>query len=167
MKLASEATITAAVESHLKQAFIFRFPNVIGVPATHGVVYDFVRRLRVQPKQLEVLGDGTQQKSYLHAEDLIDAMLFVRRKAKERVSCFNIGTDDTGVTVKFIAEETVATVAPGARIAYGTGDRGWVGDVPHFRYSIDKLRALGWQPKADSAATMRRAIVQIAAQETL
>ena len=73
MKLASEAIISAAIESHLKQAFIFRFPNVIGVPATHGVILDFVRKLKKTPNKLEVLGDGTQMKSYLHVEDLIDA----------------------------------------------------------------------------------------------
>jgi UDP-glucose 4-epimerase len=167
MKLASEAAITAAAESYLKQAFLFRFPNVIGVPATHGVIYDFVRRLRGQPGRLEVLGDGTQQKSYLHVEDLIAAMLFVRGKAKERISCFNIGADDEGVSVRFIAEETVAAVAPGAHITYGKGDRGWIGDVPRFRYSIDRLRALGWQPEGNSAETVRRAIREIAAQENL
>lgn len=167
MKLASEASISAATEGFLKHSYIFRFPNVIGVPATHGVVYDFIGRLRQDPTRLDVLGDGTQQKSYLHVEDLIDAMLFVRDKATDRLNVFNVGTDDEGVTVKFIAEETVAVAAPGAKISFGQGNKGWVGDVPKFRYSIDKLRALGWAPREGSEGTMRRAIRQIAAQEKL
>jgi UDP-glucose 4-epimerase len=167
MKLASEAAITAAAESFLQKAFIFRFPNVIGVPATHGVIYDFIKRLRHYPENLDVLGDGTQQKIYLHVEDLIDAMLFIRAEAKERLNYHNIGVDDAGVTVRFIAEETVRVVAPEARIVFGESNRGWVGDVPRFRYSIDKLRKLGWQPKESSIDVMRRAIRQIASQEQL
>lgn len=167
MKLASEAIITAAAESYLDQAYIFRFPNVVGVPATHGVVYDFVRKLRTNPSTLEVLGDGTQQKGYLHVEDLVDAMLFIRAHANQKVNCFNIGSFDAGATVRFIAEETVRVVAPGAKILYGEGNRGWVGDVPKFRYSVDKLKALGWSPSSDSVETMKRAIREIAAQENL
>ncbi len=167
MKLASEASISAAAEAYIQQAYIFRFPNVIGTPATHGVVYDFIHKLRKNPATLDVLGDGTQQKSYLHVEDLVDAMLFVRTQTSERVNLFNIGTDDAGVTVRFIAEETAAVVAPDAKLVFGQGNKGWVGDVPKFRYSIDKLRALGWQPREGSAGTMRRAIRQIAAQENL
>jgi UDP-glucose 4-epimerase len=165
MKLASEVSISAAVEGHLERAYLFRFPNVIGTPATHGVVYDFIDRLRRDPSKLDVLGDGTQQKSYLHVEDLVDAMLFIRKNAKDKLNVFNVGTDDEGVTVRFIAEETVAVAAPGAKLVYGTGNKGWVGDVPRFRYSIDKLRKLGWSPREGSAGTMQRAIRQIAAQE--
>lgn len=167
MKLASEASISAAAEGFLKHAYLFRFPNVIGTPATHGVVYDFISRLREDPSRLDVLGDGTQQKSYLHVEDLISAMLFIRDKAQDKLNVFNVGTDDEGVTVRFIAEETVAVAAPAAALHFGSGNKGWVGDVPRFRYSIDKLRALGWAPREGSAGTMRRAIRQIAAQEKL
>jgi UDP-glucose 4-epimerase len=167
MKLASEGAISAAVESHIAQAFIFRFPNVVGVPATHGAIYDFVRKLRRNPETLDVLGNGNQQKCYLHVEDLVDAMLFIREHAEERVSCFNIGADDCGVTVRFIAEETVATVSPGARIVFGAGDRGWVGDVPRFALSVEKLHALGWLPRAGSREAVRRAIRQVAAQRDL
>jgi UDP-glucose 4-epimerase len=167
MKLASEAILSAAVESHLEKAFIFRFPNVVGVPATHGVLFDFVRKLRATPEVLQVLGDGTQQKCYLHVDDLIHAMLFIRERAQDRIDCFNIGADDDGVTVRFIAEETVAVVSPGARLAFGQGNRGWVGDVPRFELSVDKLHALGWQPRAGSVEAVRRAIREVAAQADL
>lgn len=165
MKLASEAAISAAVESHLDAAWIFRFPNVVGVPATHGVILDLVRKLKSTPEQLDVLGDGTQQKSYLHVEELVDAMLFIRGRANERLSCFNIGADDVGVSVRDIAERVVAEVSPGARICFGAGDRGWVGDVPKFRYSIAKLERLGWRPKLNSEQAVSRAIRQVAEQE--
>lgn len=167
MKLASEAIISAAVESYLDRAFIFRFPNVIGVPATHGVMLDFVRKLAVSPDNLNVLGDGTQQKGYLHVEELIDAMLYIRAESEEKIAVFNIGAGDEGVTVRFIAEETVKACSPSARITYGEGNRGWVGDVPRFVYSIKKLRLLGWTPKMDSASAVRKAVQQIVEQESL
>jgi len=165
MKLASEAAISAAAESHLESAYIFRFPNVIGTPATHGVILDFIRKLKATPGQLDVLGNGTQQKSYLHVDELIDAMLHIRSKARDRLNYFNIGAADDGVTVRFIAETVVAETAPGAQIHYGTGNKGWIGDVPKFRYSIEKLAALGWRPASGSAETVRKAVAQIYAQE--
>jgi len=165
MKLASEAIISAAVENYLQQAFIFRFPNVVGVPATHGVILDFVRKLKKTPDKLEVLGNGMQQKSYLHVNDLIDAMLYIREHALDKISVFNIGGGDQGATVRYIAEEAVREVSPGAMIHYGNSAKGWVGDVPKFAYSIDKLRCLGWSPKISSEEAVRRAIQQIAKQE--
>lgn len=167
MKLASEAAISAALESYLERAMIFRFPNVIGVPATHGVILDFIRKLASTPGRLEVLGDGTQQKGYLHVEELIDAMLHVRAHDASRLGYYNIGAADNGVTVRFIAETVRDTVSPGAEIGYGTGNRGWVGDVPKFVYSIDKLLALGWRPRLDSAEAVRLAVNQIVAQESV
>lgn len=166
MKLASEAAISAAAESYLERAFVFRFPNVIGVPATHGVMLDFVRKLAATPENLAVLGNGTQQKGYLHVEELVDAMLFIREKASEKVALFNIGAGDEGVTVRFIAEETVRACTPGANITYGEGNKGWVGDVPRFVYSVAKLQALGWKPTLGSAEAVRKAVRQIVDQET-
>ncbi len=165
MKLASEALISAAVEAWLERAWVFRFPNVIGVPATHGALLDFVRKLRRTPDNLNVLGNGTQQKGYLHVSELIDAMLFIRESAKERLAYYNIGSDDDGVTVRFMAEQVVAAVAPDTKISFGEGNKGWVGDVPRFVYSIEKLRALGWQPKMGSADAIRLAIGEIIDQE--
>jgi UDP-glucose 4-epimerase len=164
MKLASEGAISAALESHLERAYIFRFPNVIGVPATHGAIYDFVHKLRALPDRLDVLGDGSQRKSYLHCDDLVDAMLHIHAAAAERLACFNIAAADEGVTVRFIAELVVETVAPGASIRYGRGNKGWVGDVPQFAYSVAKLEALGWRPKLDSVQAVRKAVRQIASQ---
>ncbi len=165
MKLASEAAITAAAEKFLTKALLFRFPNVVGVPATHGVILDFIRRLCEAPDRLDVLGDGTQKKSYLHVSDLVDAMLLIQDRATKKVDAFNIGPTDDGVFVRQIAEETVAAVAPGATLHYGAGNKGWIGDVPHFTYSTAKVRALGWEPELNSLEAVRRAIGEIAAQE--
>jgi len=164
MKLASEAQIRAAVEAFLPRADIFRFPNVIGVPATHGVIFDFIRKLKATPDQLQVLGDGTQQKAYLHVDDLIDAMLHVSR-IEGRYKVFNIGPKDDGVTVRMIAQTVRDRVAPSADIVFGEGNRGWVGDVPRFRYSTQRLAASGWSPQLDSTQAMVRAVDEIAREE--
>jgi UDP-glucose 4-epimerase len=164
MKLASEAQIRAAVEAYLPRANIFRFPNVIGTPATHGVILDFIAKLRATPDRLDVLGNGSQQKAYLHVDDLVDAMLHIT-SLEGRYLVFNIGPADDGVTVRWIAETVRDEVAPGASIHFGEGDRGWVGDVPRFSYSIERLRSTGWEPRLDSEAAVRRAVREIAAQQ--
>jgi len=163
MKLASEACISAAAEAWLGRADIFRFPNVIGSRATHGALFDFVRRLRQNPAQLEVLGDGTQQKPYLHVANLVEAMLFIADHAKEKVNYFNVGPEDN-VSVRAMAEEVVAQTAPDAKIVYGTDNRGWVGDVPKFRYSTAKLRDLGWGAQMTSPEAVKLAVSEIVAE---
>ncbi len=165
MKLASEGQISAAVESHLKQGLIYRFPNVVGVPATHGVILDFIRKLAADPGLLRVLGDGSQQKAYLHVSDLVDAMIHLRNAPKDRLEAFNIGPSDEGVTVRWIAERVVARMGGTARIEFGQGNKGWTGDVPKFNYSTEKLKALGWTPRLNSEEAVLMAIDQIATQE--
>jgi UDP-glucose 4-epimerase len=165
MKLASEALISAAAEISLGTVNIFRFPNVVGIPATHGVILDFIHKLAATPDTLQVLGNGTQQKAYLHVSDLVSAMLTIRaRNNAHKVEVINIGPIDDGVTVKWIAEQVVARVSPSANVAYGTGAKGWVGDVPKFRYSTAKLQAYGWRPTLDSVGAIQRAIAEIATQ---
>lgn len=165
MKLASEAMISAAVESYLEGANLFRFPNVVGTPATHGVILDLINRLTENPDVLHVLGDGSQQKAYLHVSDLVAAMLTIRaRKITGKVEVVNIGPVDEGVTVRWIAEQVVARISPGAEIVFGQGNKGWVGDVPRFNYSTNRLQSYGWVPKLGSAAAVTRAIDEIAQQ---
>jgi UDP-glucose 4-epimerase len=166
MKLASEALISAAAESYLERACLFRFPNVVGVPATHGVILDFVRKLITTGNNLEVLGNGTQQKAYLHVSDLVAAMLLVRSRSEiAKVFPINIGPVDAGVCVRWIAEQVVKRVAPSACIQFGTDNRGWVGDVPKFHYLTDKLQTMGWKPVLGSEAAVLRAIDEVACQE--
>jgi len=166
MKLASEGAISAAVESGLKAACIFRFPNVIGPRATHGALYDFLRKLRATPDELQVLGDGTQQKPYLHVSELVEAMLFIWERNVSGISYFNIGPEDDGATVRFIAETAVRLASPGARICYGAGNKGWVGDVPKFTYSVEKLKHYGWQPSLSSADAVTRALTELVREQS-
>ncbi len=162
MKLASEAQICAATESFLEESNIFRFPNVVGVPATHGVILDFFNKLRLTPHCLQVLGNGLQKKSYLHVSELVDAMLFVSNLPKRgnRVEIVNIGCSDSGILVRDIAEIIVNLMSPSANIVYGKDDRGWLGDVPRFFYDTSYLQKLGWSPKLSS-----REAVELAAKE--
>ena len=164
MKLASEAAISAALESHLKRVWIFRFPNVVGSRATHGAIYDFALKLKKNPAELEVLGDGTQEKPYFHVIDLIQAMLFIVEKAGEPLNFFNIGTADSITTVRHLAETVVRHMSPGAKIRYTGGSRGWVGDVPKFNYSIEKLKQLGWAPRLTSNQAAERAVEEVVAE---
>src|SRR5690349_2491769 len=164
MKLASEALISAAVESYLERAWIFRFPNVIGPRATHGIIFDLLTKLSHQPADLEVLGDGTQQKPYLHVSELIEAMLWICEHAKDPLNWFNIGPPDEGTTVKEIAEAVQKQASPATPIRFTGGNKGWVGDVPKFRYSIEKLRRLGWSPQLTSRQAVERAVQEIHAE---
>jgi UDP-glucose 4-epimerase len=166
MKLASEAQASAAAESFLDRVNLFRFPNVVGIPATHGVILDFINKLAADPTVLHVLGDGTQQKSYLHVSDLLRAMFLVRdRNIEGKVEVVNIGPVDTGATVRWIAEQVVERVSPEAQTVFGEGRRGWVGDVPRFNYSTDRIQSYGWQPELGSAAAITRAVDEIATQQ--
>ncbi|MBI1198461.1 MAG: NAD-dependent epimerase/dehydratase family protein [Phenylobacterium sp.] len=165
MKLAAEGLISAAVESALAQAWIFRFPNVVGGRATHGVINDLFLKLRRDPEELEVLGDGRQKKPYVHVSELIDAMLFiVAHGGDDRRQVFNIGPHDDGFDVAGIAAGVVAASKTGARIRYTGGDRGWVGDVPRVVYSVEKITRLGWRPTMSSEQAVGRAIEEVAAQ---
>ena len=127
-----EGFITAALESYLSQVWIFRFPNVVGSRASHGAIYDFFRKLEKSPAELEVLGDGSQEKPYLHVGELLDAMLLAMEKSRDKLNYFNIGQEGSTSTVRFMAETVVKHLAPGARIRYTGGKKGWVGDVPSF-----------------------------------
>jgi UDP-glucose 4-epimerase len=158
MKLASEAAISAALESFLQQVWIFRFPNVIGSRSTHGAIHDFLLKLRRNPEELEVLGDGSQEKPYLHVSELVEAMLFIQDRAQEKLNYFNIAPQAGVTTVRYIAETVVRLAAPNAKIRYTGGTRGWVGDVPKFRYDTTKLKGLGWAPKLSSDAAVELAV---------
>jgi len=158
MKLASEGIITAALERFLKQAWIYRFPNVVGSRATHGAIYDFLKKLKKNPAELEVLGDGSQEKPYLHVGELVDAMTFLYQNQQNRLNVFNISPDNSASTVRFMAEATVRLAAPGAKIRYTGGSKGWVGDVSKFQYSIEKLKSAGWKPHLTSNETVELAI---------
>ena len=165
MKLASEASISAATTNAVKYAWIFRFPNVVGSRGTHGIIFDLLHKLLRRRDELEVLGDGRQQKPYLHVDTLLDAMFYIVARGRERVNLFNIGPPDEGVSVGEIAACVLeASDNAGTPIRYTGGDRGWPGDVPRFRYCMDKLVALGWQPSQSSHEAIRQAVRELATE---
>jgi UDP-glucose 4-epimerase len=153
-KLASEAFISSYTENYGVQAWITRFPNVVGPRATHGAVYDFVQKLRRTPDRLQVLGDGTQEKPYLSVHDLVDAILLVWRSTAEQLNIYNVGAI-TRSRVCDIARIVIEEGPGDAEIVYTGGDRGWIGDVPKFAYDISAIEALGWTPSMTSDDAVR------------
>ena len=163
-KLASEAWLSAAAETSLEHVWLFRLPNVIGPRTTHGAMHDFAGRLAGRREALRVLGDGTQTKPYLHVAELVQAMRFIVANAAERRNLYNIGPEGDGTPVSFVAEAMLARLAPGVPIAYAGGDRGWVGDVPRFSVSTERLARLGWRPTLSSDDAVLRAADELAAE---
>jgi UDP-glucose 4-epimerase len=164
MKLASEASISAAVEAHLESAFICRLPNVVGSRATHGVIYDLLGKLKKRRDALDVLGNGFQKKPYLHVSEVIAAMMFIWKNARQSRSVYNIGPKDDGVEVRDIANVLLKAAHLDIPLRFANSDRGWVGDVPRFSLSIKKLVELGWEPQTTSIENIRRAAIEIAAE---
>jgi UDP-glucose 4-epimerase len=161
-KLAGEALVSAFVECFDLQAVIFRFGNVVGPRGTHGAALDFLRKLQSTKTELEVLGDGTQSKPYLHVSDCVDAMVFALDHVKERLSVFNIAPPDV-TSVRAIAEACVrASPYLDATIRYTGGDRGWRGDVPRSKMDGRKLEALGFRLRNTSSEAMERSVRELA-----
>ena len=156
-KLASEGLISAFCHSYGLRACLFRFANIIGPGMTHGVLYDFWRKLQRDPSRLEVLGDGRQSKSYLWTQDCVDGMLLAAERAAGPVEVFNLGTEDQ-ISAAAIAQKVVAAFGGGARIEFTGGERGWVGDVPRQLLATERLRALGWRPRFTSGEAIDQAI---------
>jgi len=156
-KLACEALIAAYCHMFGLEARAFRFANVVGPRQTHGVGYDFVRRLQADPTRLRILGDGSQSKSYIHVEDILEAMFLAGEKCTARYDVFNVATGDY-ITVNEIAALAVEVcgLAPGSvRLEHTGGDRGWKGDVPIVRFDCAKIEALGWRRRRSSREAMR------------
>lgn len=144
-KLGCEAMLAAYAHMFGIDAVVFRFANVVGARQTHGVTYDFVRRLLEDPTELLIRGDGSQSKSYIHVSDVVSAMLTLLDRGWEGFQVFNAGTGDY-VTVSEIADLVVKRMGlDGVRYEYTGGPRGWRGDVPVVRFRSDKLAALGWR----------------------
>jgi UDP-glucose 4-epimerase len=145
-KSAGEGLISAYCEGFGFEACIFRFVSILGERYTHGHVFDFYRQLNIDPKELRVLGNGRQRKSYLYVQDCIDAIVLTMARAPDRVNIYNLGVDnycEINDSIGWISE--ALGVSP--RLAYSGGDRGWIGDNPFIFLDTRKLRALGWTPK--------------------
>jgi UDP-glucose 4-epimerase len=162
-KLAGEALISAYAYMFDFQAVAFRFANVVGPRQTHGVGYDFIRRLSSNPQELRFLGDGTQTKSYIHVDDIVQGVLHLETYSKSFYDVYNISTEDT-LTVREIAEcafKILNIRSSNVNIIYGSTDRGWKGDVPKILLNSEKIKKTGWSSKRSSKEAMLDALASM------
>ncbi|MGI6436208.1 MAG: NAD-dependent epimerase/dehydratase family protein [Syntrophomonadaceae bacterium] len=157
-KLASEAFISSYAYMNDFNITIFRFPNVIGPQLTHGVVFDFIKKLKNNPKQLHILGDGTQNKPYLYIHDLVEVMLAVSFSRANGINIYNIGAQGS-TTVTEIADMVCARMGlKDVSYFYTEGNRGWKGDVPSFQYDLSKIHRWGWRARYSSSEAVKTAL---------
>jgi UDP-glucose 4-epimerase len=159
-KLACEGLIAAYCHMFELTGRAFRFANVVGPRQTHGIGYDFIRKLKTDPTRLRILGDGTQSKSYIHVDDVLAAIHCADEGATSAYDVFNVATEDY-ITVNEIADLAlkVSGLSPGdVKYEFAGGDRGWKGDVPIVRFECSKIKALGWKAKRSSAEAVTDAM---------
>jgi UDP-glucose 4-epimerase len=157
-KLASEALISAYCHSFGMKAWVYRFANIIGDRSKHGVIWDFLQKLRADPHHLEILGDGRQSKSYLEVHACVDAMLYAADHANLPFNVLNIGSKDW-IDVRSIADVLVEELGlSDVQYHFTGGERGWVGDVPRMLLSLEKMRSLGWEPPVTSRESVIRTV---------
>ncbi|MFI5412441.1 MAG: NAD-dependent epimerase/dehydratase family protein [Candidatus Micrarchaeales archaeon] len=149
-KLAAEGLISAFSHLFGMRYYIYRYANIVGKNSTHGVVLDFKKRLKENPKELTVFGDGKQRKSYLDVVDCVDGMLYIYQKSKSNENIFNLATDDQ-MQVSDIVKVAIEKFSPGAKIKYTGGAQGWPGDVPDAWLSNKKMKEIGFEPKMKSS----------------
>jgi UDP-glucose 4-epimerase len=157
-KLACEVLICSYTHMFDLNGVGFRFANVVGPRQTHGVAYDFIRRLLREPARLEILGDGQQSKSYIHVDDVVDALLLLHDRGWNGFDVFNVATEDY-VTVRQIADLVAGRLGlTSVSYEFTGGRRGWKGDVPLVRFDTSKLRGLGWSNRRTSVKALTHAI---------
>ena len=156
-KLGSEAMISAFAYMNDMEVLVFRFPNVIGPRLTHGVIFDFVKRLKADPSHLRILGDGTQSKPYMHVLDLVGAIMRFK-DVPAGVSLYNVGVESQ-TSVTRIAEIVCEKMGlSGIPFEYTGGRGGWKGDVPVFAYDLGKIHAAGWQAEMSSDEAVAKTV---------
>lgn len=149
-KLASEAFISAYTHMNDFTTCIFRFPNVIGERLTHGVIFDFIKKLNNNSNELEILGDGNQEKSYIYVKDLVAAIMFVYDKANVGINYFNIGANGTTKVKKIADIISEEMKLKNVKYKFTGGSIGWKGDVSKFEYDTSKINNFGWKAKYTS-----------------
>ncbi len=157
-KLSAEAMIAAFVNLFDMQAWIVRPANIIGPRATHGVILDFINKLKENPERLEILGDGNQNKAYLYISDVLRAFDLIRSKEKHKISVYNLASEST-ISVNQIAKMVIKGLElKNVKIYHTKGDRGWKGDVPIIWLSNNKLNSLGFKFEYSSEEAVRQTI---------
>jgi UDP-glucose 4-epimerase len=158
-KLAGEGLISAYAAGYGFTGLIFRFVSILGERYTHGHVFDFYRALKRDPTRLRVLGDGRQEKSYLHVQDCLTAILTAARRHAEQPGAhiYNLGTEETIVVDESVAIIT-AHLGCSPEIEHTGGRRGWTGDSPLIHLDTGRIRRLGWQPRLTIAEAVVRTL---------
>lgn len=164
-KLASEAFISSYAYMNDLDVMVFRFPNVIGPGLTHGVIFDFIRKLRENPHELEILGDGTQNKPYIYVEDLVDAIIKFSFAGEKGVNIYNMGVEGS-TSVKKIADLVCEAMGlENVEYKFTGGNRGWKGDVPAFQYDLSKIHAKGWRAAHNSDESVQETLRHVLERE--
>jgi len=165
-KLAGEALISAYCHMFDMSGIAFRFGNVVGPRQTHGVGFDFINKLKDNPRELTILGDGEQSKSYIYISDIMSAVLLANEKTKEPFAAFNVASGDY-ITVKEIASIVINKVASDpakVKISFTGSNRGWKGDIPIVRLNTNKIRRLGWQCQYNCAQAIEKSVSEMLKQ---
>jgi UDP-glucose 4-epimerase len=157
-KLAGEAMIEAYCEYYGMQAWIFRFVSWIGERYTHGVIFDFMKKLSKNNKELEILGDGQQKKSYLYVKDGVDGIFYAMKNSNNKVNIFNLGHKDHMNVVKVADILCEELGLHNVKYRFSGGSRGWIGDSPFVHLDITRLQKLGWTPKISIEEGVKRTI---------
>ncbi len=159
-KLAGEALISAYCYMFDLKGLVFRFANVVGPRQTHGVGFDFIAKLKSNPNELTILGDGRQSKSYIYVSDVINAVLWANEKVQESFAAFNVATDDyiTVTEIAKIAIDRVVGDSSKVKLNYAGGSRGWKGDIPVVRLNTEKIKRLGWRCQHSSSQAIAKSI---------
>jgi UDP-glucose 4-epimerase len=145
-KLAGEGLITSYCEGFGFKAWIFRFVSILGARYTHGHVFDFVRKLRQNPNELHILGNGLQTKSYMDVSDCVSSIMTAIERGYSKVNIFNLGTAEA-CTVNQSVGWICGRLGFQPKLTYSGGDRGWIGDNPVIQLDPSRIRALGWSPQ--------------------
>lgn len=153
-KLAAEGLIAAYCEGFGMNAHVYRFVSIMGERYSHGHVFDFIRKLKQNPKQLQILGNGKQRKSYLHVKDCVAALTQRMNTGAKGFEVYNLGTDEF-VEVRNSAEIICETMGVKPEFQFSGGERGWIGDSPFIFLDCKKIRATGWKPQHTIAQSVR------------
>jgi UDP-glucose 4-epimerase len=157
-KLAGEGLIQAFCEGFGYRSWIFRFVSVVGERHPHGVTFDFYHKLKADSTKLEIIGDGTQRKSYMYIGDCIDGIMLAYKNGMDKVNIFNLGWEEY-INVKTVADIITNELGlQDVKYEYTGGKRGWVGDSPLVHLSIEKLKSIGWNPKVSCEEGIRRTV---------
>jgi UDP-glucose 4-epimerase len=166
-KYSAEALIQSYCEYFEMQSWIFRFVSFMGPRYTHGVIFDFLKKLKKDPTELEILGDGSQRKSYLHVDDGINAIFLAIEKSNKKINIFNLGNKEW-INVNDLADIVCETLKlTNVKYIYTGGKRGWIGDTPFVHLDIRRISDLGWKPEHSVADTIKNTIHYLSVNEHL